>query len=55
MTENETMRKHIGALHTYVTGKKPEKDFEKFGDWFPRTWNAIVTNNPTCFDLPSES
>ncbi len=52
--ENETMRKHIQALHVFATvGKKPDRDLNKFAGEFPRTWNAIVTNNPTSFDLPA--
>ena len=51
--ENKTMRKHLGALHVYATaGKNPGRDLNEFADEFPRTWNAIITDDPTSFDLP---
>ncbi len=54
--ENETMRKHFQALHNYATvvkkGEEPGRDFSEFAKWFPRTWNAIITNKPASFDLP---
>ena len=54
--ENETMRKNLGALHVYATaGKNPGRDLNEFAAEFPRTWNAIITDNPTSFDLPDKS
>lgn len=53
--ENKTMRKHLGALHVYAKGEEPGRDLNEFAKQFPRTWNAIVTDNPTSFDLPDSA
>ena len=44
------MRLHLHALTVFVeTGGT---DLNEFAVQFPRTWNAIITDNPASFDLP---
>ena len=54
--ENKTMRKHLSALHIYATTVETDKqlgrDLNEFAGWYPRTWNAIINDDPTSFDLP---
>ena len=44
------VRMHFTALNLFIeTGGR---DLCAFAQQFPRTWNALVTNNPHSFDLP---
>ena len=48
--DDQVTRNHVHALHTFVS--HGGRDLDKFAKQFPRTWNAIVRNDPTSFDLP---
>ena len=48
--EGATMRKNLAALTVFISDGS--HDLNKFAKQFPRTWNAIVTDKPTSFDLP---
>lgn len=51
--DGNRMRLHLHALTVFVnTGGD---NFDELAAQFPRTWNAILTNNPTSWDLPSFS
>jgi len=48
--EGATMRKNLAALTVFISDGS--RDLNEFAAVFPRTWNAIVTDKPTSFDLP---
>jgi len=46
---DDVIKVHFDALKHLVTGD----DLETWKKQYPRTANAVLTNNPTCFDLPA--
>ena len=52
--QSRILHKNFAALHGFATEEGSSMDLGEFARHFPRTWNAIITNQPTTFELPDD-